>query len=340
MHPVVPKRSTSPVSGPGQASFARRRMRMRFAAHARLRSLARWILCVVTITLYGACAEKPQPLKQEAAPPPQPPPPAPEAPPPDAYTFHQKAWDIYIPSTFRGDRDTYDLVIHFHGMPSLERRAADALALDAIVVAVNHGAFAERYEEPYKDPAALDRILAFVGEQLAVSGRSSHAKLGRLALAAWSAGAGSVARILGVPGAQDRVDAVLLEDGLFTSYSDKKRKVLNAGPLDKFVRFATAASHDEKLFVITHSAVLTFGYPNMQETTTALLSLGSFERRETDRLVPSGMHQTSECHVGSFHLMGFSGDGIQAHMDHVQKMGEVSWPYLKARWRRNAKGTP
>ncbi len=84
--------------------------------------------------------------------------------------------------------------------------------------------------------------------------------------------------------------------------------------------------------VVTHSAVPTYGYPSMIETTTALLSMSAFERKDVDLLAGTGMHQTSECHVGSFHLMGFSGDGVQAHMDHVQKMGETSWPYLKARW--------
>jgi hypothetical protein len=283
-------------------------------------------------SLGSGCAEK-QPVPTPSAgssPTPVTPPPA--APPPAPYSFHQKAWDIYIPSTFSAGNGRYDLVIHFHGMPSLERRALEQAGVEAIVVAVNHGAFAGNYEEPYKDPQALDHILAFVDEQLVASGRNGGGKLGRLALSAWSAGAGSVARILGVPGNPERIDAVLLADGLFTSYRDPKRKLLNPGPLERFVTYAQAAARGEKLFVVTHSAVPTYGYPNMQETTSALLSMSAFERKPVDVMDASGMHRTSECHVGSFHLMGFAGDGVQAHMDHVQKMGELSWPYLRSRW--------
>jgi len=283
---------------------------------------------VAALTSTG-CAEKPPTPVPSATPPPPPPPPPPVFEP---YSFHEKAWDIYIPSTFRGDGDTYDLVIHFHGLPSLERRAMDRVGLDAIVVAVNHGAFADRYQEPYKDPQALDHIIAFADEQLAASGRGHGQKLGRLALSGWSAGAGSIGRILGFPGNHERIDALLLEDGLFTSYRDVKRKLINLGPLERFVRYAQAASRGEKLLVITHSAVPTYGYPDMRETTTALLGMSAFERKDVDLVASTGMHQTSECHLGNFHLMGFSGDGVQAHMDHVQKMGETSWPYLKERW--------
>ena len=58
----------------------------------------------------------------------------------------------------------------------------------------------------------------------------------------------------------------------------------------------------------------------------------SLERKQVDVPLPMKMHQTSECHSGSFHLLGFTGSGLQGHMDHVQKMGQISWPYLKARW--------
>ncbi len=284
---------------------------------------------LVVAIVGGGCAEKPPVPAPSASAPPPPPPPEPVF---EAYSFHEKAWDIYIPSTFRGTDGTYDLVVHFHGLPSLERRAMDLVGLDAVVVAVNHGAFADHYQDPYKDPQALDRIIAFADAQLAASGRGEGKKLGRLALSGWSAGAGSIGRILGFPGNHERIDALLLEDGLFTSYSNVKRKVMNMGPLERFVRYAQAASRGEKLMVITHSAVPTYGYPSMIETTTALLSMSAFERKEVDLIAGTGMHQTSECHMGSFHLMGFSGDGVQAHMDHVQKMGETSWPYLKARW--------
>jgi hypothetical protein len=277
----------------------------------------------------NGCTQKPPPPPPPvaSAEPPPPPPPL-----PGPYYAQKGAWDLYLPPTFKAHDGHYDLIVHFHGLPSLEERAAKQTSINAAVVAVNHGAWAGTYEDPYRDPAALDRILAFAAAEIASSGRADGATLGRLALSAWSAGAGSVAAILGIKGNAERIDSILLEDGLFTSYSDVKRKVLNNGPLERFVKFAEQAQRGEKLFVISHSAVPTYGYPSMIETTTQLLKDLAYERKEMDVDAFTTMHQTSECHNGSFHLMGFTGTGVQAHMDHVQKMGEISWPYLRERW--------
>jgi hypothetical protein len=294
-----------------------------------LRSTFVLVTCAAIAALVPACTQTPPaPPPVASVEPPKPPPP----PPPEPYHAKQKAFDLYIPPAFHAEHGHYDLIIHFHGLPSLEKHAADETEINAIVVAVNHGAWAGQYEEPYRDPQALDRILDYVATETDKSGRAPNATLGRLALSGWSAGVGSIAAILGVKDNAQRIDALLLADGLFTSYSDVKKKVINPGPLDRFVKYAEAAARGDKLLVITHSQVPTWGYPSTTETTGFLLNTLSFERKDVDVQSPPTMHQISECHTGNFHLLGFTGTGIQAHMDHVQKMGVVSWPYLKARW--------
>ena len=168
----------------------------------------------------------------------------PETPAPfvDAYHAKKNAWDLYISPTFHPVHGHYDLVVHFHGLPSLEERATDESDLNAVVVAVNHGGFAGQYEDPYRDPAALDRILEFAANEVQKSGRAPNATQGRLALSGWSAGAGSIAAILGSsPERAKMIDAILLEDGIFTSYIDSKKKILNLHPLEKFQHYAEDA---------------------------------------------------------------------------------------------------
>jgi hypothetical protein len=168
--------------------------------------------------------------------------------------------EIYIPTYFVAHNGTYDLVIHFHGAPFLQEENFDRLRLNAIVVSVNMGIASGMYSENLRGTRPFESLLASTQQQIEKSGRAPGAHLGRIALSAWSAGFGAVGSILATPENAERIDAVFLEDGPHANYLGSH--VVNDGALAKYVDFAVHAMKGEKLFALTHSSIMTEGYPS------------------------------------------------------------------------------
>jgi hypothetical protein len=240
--------------------------------------------------------------------------------------------DLYVPTFFRPVSGQYDLVIHFHGIPSLQEDNFERARVNAVVVSINLGIASDAYSNAFRAPGSFDALLDRTQRALDKTGRAPGARLGRIALSAWSAGFASVGAILKQPGVPERVDAVLLADGPHAAYV-APHQIYEAG-LEKWVRFADAASRGEKLFALTHSSIQTMGYPSTTETIGAILRLASVDKVPTPGIGPRGMHEIYESHLGSFHVEGFEGQTAKDHIDHIKGMSETLLPYLRARWAR------
>jgi len=240
--------------------------------------------------------------------------------------------DLYVPTFFQPVDGTYDLAIHFHGIPSLQEDSFEKAHVNAVVVSVNLGIASDAYSNAFRAPGSFDQLLQSTQRALEHTGRAPGATLGRIALSAWSAGFASASAILAQPGAADRVDAVLLEDGPHTMY-DGQGHIYEPG-IQKWVRFAQAAMRGDKLFALTHSSIPTLGYPSTTETIGALLRETSVDKVPTPATGPRGMREIYESHRGNFHVKGFLGTGVKDHIDHIRAMSDTVLPYLKARWER------
>jgi hypothetical protein len=244
---------------------------------------------------------------------------------------------LSIPASFRPKDGKYDLVVHFHGVCSAQEGNLERAGVNAIVVSVNLGIGSGPYEDAFRDAGALDALLRATQRAIAQSGRvPAGTAQGRVALSAWSAGFGAVSAILKNPDAAQRVDAVLLADGLHTSYLDEKKRTLNDAPLAKYVRVAEAAMRGDKLFVLTHSSIQTAGYPSATETIGELLKLTGLPKSPTNGAVVGarGMKEIYESHLGGFHVKGFEGTQAKDHVDQIHSMGDTMLPYLRDRWSR------
>jgi hypothetical protein len=241
---------------------------------------------------------------------------------------------LSIPAHFRAKDGKYDLVVHFHGVCSAQESNVERARLNAIVVSVNLGIGSGPYEEAFRDPRAFTSLLAATQRAVEQSGRAPGASVGRIALSAWSAGFGAVSSILKTQEHAERVDAVLLADGLHTSYLDEKKRTLNDAPLAKYVRVAEAAMRGDKLFALTHSSIVTPGYPSATETIHELLKLTGLPRSATPGVLVGArnMRELYESHLGSFHVKGFEGTAAKDHVDQIHSMGDTMFPYLKERW--------
>jgi len=238
--------------------------------------------------------------------------------------------DLYVPTLFQPIAGTYDLVVHFHGIPSLQEDNFERAGVNAVVVSVNLGLASDAYSGAYRAPGSFDALLEQTQRAFEKTGRAPGARLGRIALSAWSAGFAAVGAILKQPGVADRVDAVLLADGPHAAYI-APHQIYPAG-IEKWVHLAEAAMHGEKLFALTHSSIQTTGYPSTTETIGEVLKVANVDKVPNVAIGPRGMHEIYESHRGDFHVQGFEGQTAKDHIDHIKGMAETLLPYLRERW--------
>ena len=167
-------------------------------------------------------------------------------------------------------RDAFDVVMHFHGAAWLPQQAVAALRSRTVAVVLNLGAGSGIYDRSFADPAEFDTLLAAVTREVsAVTGRPSRA--GRVTLVGFSAGQGAIRAILREPRHLARVSAVLLLDGMHTSYLPEGQVLAAGGGLDtlnlrSLTAFARAAARGEKRMLIAHSEIFPGNHASTTET--------------------------------------------------------------------------
>lgn len=259
---------------------------------------------------------------------------------------------LYAPPGFSAPNGQFDLVLHYHGSTELVEQSFAAAELNALVVVTNLGEGSDRYAKPHQSPLVFDQLLGSV-EAAAESGLGlSHPRIRRIALSAWSAGYAALHQLLGSRSRLDRVDALLLLDGIHGSYLPGSRSEVHPLTYKSFRLFAERAINGEKLMVVTHSAIETEGYASTTRTTDALLaSLGLTRREVSDparspapvnlpvalNAFPTGERRwltvTSEVREGDLYVLGCRGKGKGDHVAHLAQMSTSALPLLVARWR-------
>jgi hypothetical protein len=210
------------------------------------------------------------------------------------------------------------LLVHFHGAAYVAEHAVAEAPPGYALAVVQLGAGSGRYEEAFRDSAALDSLLAAVHRAL------GHAPA-TLELSAYSAGHGAIRAVLREPRHFQLVAAVLLLDGLHAGY-DPPRTVLHEGgrlrkeALEPFLHFAHAAVRGEKRFLITHSEVFPGTFASTTETADHLLAKLGLGRTAVLEWGPVGMQQLGRAGRGAFAVHGFAGNSAPDHTDHLHGM--------------------
>ncbi|WP_437737741.1 hypothetical protein [Sorangium sp. So ce1335] len=255
---------------------------------------------------------------------------------------------VTIPASFSSADGAYDLVVHFHGVNDVVQAGFERAGLNAVVMIINMGISSAAYETRFGIRSYLPALLAKAQTALEARGLRG-ARLRRVALSAFSAGYGAVRGLLNQPGFADKVDAVLLLDGIHTGYMPLDHS-LDMERLKPFGRFAEMAATGKKLMSITHSEIIPVGdYAGTHESTDALLLLTGAQRtpgagadaqpvyeltgtagEAKPRFVP-----LSEAHKGAFHVRGYAGTQKPDHVRHLTRMAETALPDLVRRWSEN-----
>ncbi len=236
----------------------------------------------------------------------------------------------YVPRrvALRGGR--FDVVVHFHGASPNQEKNVDESGLAAVVVSVNEGAGSTPYAKAVSSPAAFDGMLATARRALVKARGRDDVELGRIALSSWSAGGGAV-RVL-LEREPERFDAVLVADGVFSTFADPASRTPAPGPLAPLVRFARRARANDALFVLTHTAIDTPDYPSTPECTDAVLAeLGLEKDAPRAGEEPLGGEPTYAVDAAGLHVRGFDGKGPEDHIAQIRGM-DRAYGQLRARW--------
>jgi hypothetical protein len=242
---------------------------------------------------------------------------------------------VDVPVDCRNASGGYDVLIHFHGVPQRIQSGFAHAGIKGVLAVLNLGIGSGKYENAYVQDGSLARTLDAIDQvmQKSCPAKDGVGQRGRVALSAWSAGYGAIYRVLASQHDRELVDAVLLADGLHAGFLDKWHQHLNALQMAPFTEFAKLAAKGDKLFAITHTAIVPPGYASTTQTADFLIHELGIEQSSVDRDGPlPRMHQTSQADQGGFHVQGFAGGGTDAHCDQLYAIGDTLFEKLASRW--------
>jgi hypothetical protein len=243
---------------------------------------------------------------------------------------------VFIPDGCSSVASTYDLLIHFHGAPAAMEPAFEKSGVGGVLAILNLGTGSGKYEDAFQTGGAFGELVQRISEVVREMCPGTAAPVKRIALSGWSAGYGSVWRILDRQSDADRVDAVLLADGLHAGFDPEKKheRVVNWAQMAAFMLYADRAVAGEKLMAITHSSIAT-PYASTTETASFLLQQQNVTKVTANIPGPRpNMTLLYRADRGDFHVQGYAGDDKPAHCDHLHAIGDTLLPLLRERWSR------
>ncbi len=242
---------------------------------------------------------------------------------------------ILLPEDCFVGEQTFDLIVHFHGVHTALEPALSVSGLRAAMLITIDGIGAEAYSTKYQFEYSLPALVEGAEKSIAAHCGNGARSARRIALSAWSAGYGAISRILRWPEHFRRVDAVLLADGLHAPYAGDGS--LNAPSLKHFLAFGRRAAAGKALFGLTHSSIETIGYASTTETADYLLRSLSVMRTLEDTPGPRpGMRRKYHADTGALHVAGYGGVDPAAHAAHQHAMGQTLLPLLATHWRQSS----
>lgn len=225
------------------------------------------------------------------------------------------------------------LVVHFLGSPFVPELAVSQLGSDYVLAVVSIGAGSNTFDRAFADPGVYDTLLSNIKRDVSII-TGVPAAFRTVTLSGFSAGHGAIRAILRDSAHFASVDAVLLLDGMHTSYVPQglvmeKGGTLDESVLDVFARFGREAIAGRRRFVVTHSEIFPGTFASTTETADWLIAKLGLSRRSVLEWGPRGMQQISEVKQGRLAILAFAGNSAPDHVDHMQGMPEFLRLLLK-----------
>ncbi len=240
----------------------------------------------------------------------------------EAFELSQPQWKLFVPEGYEHRPDgAVDLLIHFHGDPQTVWNNAAHARLNAVIVTANYNGLSGVFSKPFSDPNLFQTLLDDALEKLRNQSDFNDAHWDRIAVTSFSAGYGAVREILKQPHYRDAIDAILAADSLYASTDDKDGTPVDEQMVD-YKTYAHLAARGEKVFVFTHSDVVTPTYESTRETGDELLAHLELTPTEIDQPGLGTLRFIRKAKKGDFTLWGAAGDTGDDHMAHLRYMAE------------------
>ena len=198
----------------------------------------------------------------------------------------------------------------------------DALVAATINLGAGSGVYGIALEGSTKFPILVKAISDSMQQKPARS-----IKIQKVILSGFSAGYGAIRKIVGTPQNFNRVDAILLLDGIHASYVPERRVLAEGGQIDSsgvaaFIRFAADAARKDsgKKFLITHSEISPGTFVSTTEAADFILQKLGIKRQSVLKWGPLGMQQLSAARQHHFAVLGFAGNTAPDHADHLHAL--------------------
>jgi hypothetical protein len=226
----------------------------------------------------------------------------------------------------------FDLVIHLNGDGPVRRELIDSgqsLVLYTLTIDMN-----KSYATLFSSPYLFDAIVAGIEKSLSER-KGQAARVGRIAMSAWSAGFVGVGAALGQPKIMDvrNIDAVILIDGLHAPRSD--RSAFKA-QLQPFLDYATRAAAKERFMFVSHSSIDPPGFASTSECAHYLISALGGKPEAVRRDDAMGLELIELFSKGDFHVRGYAGNDKADHCAQLALLRDA----FSALGRRWASATP
>lgn len=221
--------------------------------------------------------------------------------------------DLFVPRKFASS-DTFDILVHFHGADYITNFAASKAGYPVIGLTVNLGSGSSVYNNGFVDTLTFPSLVESAIETVAkITG--GEVRIRHVTLAGFSAGYGAIRRIMSSDQNYQRVERIILLDGIHASYIPERTVLAQGGIIDSthidtFLRLAQDASRagTAKRFLITHSEVFPGTFVSTTEATDYILKVLVMKRTPVLKWGPLGMQQLSESRKGNFAVLGFAGN--------------------------------
>jgi hypothetical protein len=218
----------------------------------------------------------------------------------------------------------FDLVIHLNGDEPIRReliKSQQPFVLYTLTLAPNEG-----YAPLFSGAYLFDAILA--GVEQAISKKTGRAaRVGHVAMSAWSAGFVGIAAAL----AQSKIrqiDAVLLIDGLHAPRNDE---LAFKAQLQPFVDYAARAASGERFMFVTHSSIDPPSFASTTECAHYLVASLSARPLAVRREDVWGLELVEYFSRGDFHVRGYAGNDKPDHCAQLALLRDA-FAALGRRW--------
>jgi hypothetical protein len=236
---------------------------------------------------------------------------------------------LIMPSSKRFTKGgQFDVVFHFHGHEAARKEWVTVMD-GAVLVGIDLGLGSGPYETAFDAPEAFEHLVASVERAVAKKTGREGAKARRIGLSAWSAGYGAIQKILGQKYGKQKVDSVVLLDGLHCGYHGQG---LNGLQIQAFSDFARQAAAGQKLMFVSHSSIIPPGYASTTETANFLIHGVGGTPKPSRGAGPLGLELISRYTQGNFHVRGFSGNDKMDHCAQIGLYRDVLKIHIKPRW--------